>query len=141
MLIQGLVEVCIVTFSGKPPVFMKPSEQNSAPKQVTPRTGIEGFSAAGATAIAASATPTTLSRNGGFQSNCTGNRKSLLIGINYFGQSGELGGCINNVTNVKKLIMPMGFPGSTGHMRGLTDDTRKSDSRPTRKNIIDGTYS
>lgn len=30
-------------------------------------------------------------------SHCTGRRKALLIGINYFGQSGELGGCINDV--------------------------------------------
>lgn len=30
-------------------------------------------------------------------SHCTGRRKALLIGINYFGQSGELSGCINDV--------------------------------------------
>ena len=120
---------------------MKPSGQNSKPKQVTPRTGIASFSAAGATAVAASATPSTLSSNIGFQSNCKGNKKSLLIGINYFGQSGELRGCINDVNNVKKLIMSMGFPGSAANMRVLTDDSRKSDLRPTRKNIIDGIYS
>ena len=121
-------------------MFMKPSEQNSVRQQITPRGGIEGFSVSGATAVAASATPSTLSRNDGFQSNCTGNRKSLLIGIVYFGTPGELRGCINNVINVKNLIMSMGFPGTTANMRVLTDDTRKSDSRPTRRNIIDGTY-
>ena len=80
----------------------------------------------------------THSRNGGFQSNCTGNRKSLLIGINYFGTSKELPGCINATNSVKKLIMSMGFPGSAARMRMLSDDTRKPDNRPTRKNIIEG---
>ena len=125
--LQGLIEVCIVTFSDRPPVFMKPAERNLEPNVGIPR---------GAGALAA-ASPMH-SRNGGFQSNCKGNRKSLLIGINYFGQSGELRGCINDVNNVKKLIMSMGFPGSTAHMRVLTDETRKPDTRPTRKNIIEG---
>ena len=80
----------------------------------------------------------TCARNGGFQSNCRGNRKSLLIGINYFGTPSELKGCINDANNVKKLIVSMGFPESKSNMRVLTDDTRKPDTRPTRKNIMEG---
>ena len=31
----------------------------------------------------------------------TGRRRALFIGINYFGQKGELRGCINDVQNIK----------------------------------------
>lgn len=37
-------------------------------------------------------------------SNCSGQRKALLIGINYFGQNGELRGCINDVHNVSAYL-------------------------------------
>ena len=37
--------------------------------------------------------------HGGLLSSCTGNKKALLVGINYFGQSGELRGCINDVNS------------------------------------------
>ncbi|KAI0998098.1 hypothetical protein K3495_g10094 [Podosphaera aphanis] len=37
-------------------------------------------------------------------SNCTGRRKALLIGINYFGQKGELRGCINDVHNMTTYL-------------------------------------
>ena len=46
-------------------------------------------------------------------SDCTGNRKALLIGINYFGQEGELKGCINDVKNIKSMIADHGFTGET----------------------------
>ena len=36
-------------------------------------------------------------------SNCTGRRKALLIGINYFGQRGQLRGCINDVKNMSAV--------------------------------------
>ena len=32
-------------------------------------------------------------------------KKALLIGINYIGQRGELKGCINDVHNIKDLLM------------------------------------
>ncbi|KAG9998405.1 hypothetical protein KCU78_g16457, partial [Aureobasidium melanogenum] len=38
-------------------------------------------------------------------SNCTGKRKALLIGINYFGQKGQLRGCINDVKNMSNYLM------------------------------------
>ncbi|RYP90714.1 hypothetical protein DL770_003179 [Monosporascus sp. CRB-9-2] len=37
-------------------------------------------------------------------STCQGRRKALLIGINYFGQDGELRGCINDVRNVSTFL-------------------------------------
>lgn len=69
-------------------------------------------------------------------SNCTGRKKALLIGINYFGQRGELNGCINDVRNVKNLIMGRGFHESD--MVILTDDQRDPRYQPTRENIIQG---
>jgi hypothetical protein len=38
-------------------------------------------------------------------SQCNGRKKALLIGINYFGQNGELRGCINDVQNIKKFLV------------------------------------
>jgi len=65
----------------------------------------------------------------------TGKRKALFIGINYFGQKGELRGCINDVNNIKAFL--------TSHykideMRILTDDATEADKKPTRANIIAG---
>ena len=59
-----------------------------------------------------------------------------MIGINYFGQSGELRGCVNDVNNIKQLIMSRGFRES--NMMILTDDQRDSRCHPTRQNIIEG---
>ena len=72
----------------------------------------------------------------GLLSNCQGNKKALLIGINYFGQSGELRGCVNDVNNIKQLIMSRGFRES--NMMILTDDQRDPRCHPTRQNIIEG---
>ena len=74
--------------------------------------------------------------HGGLLSNCQGNKKALLIGINYFGQSGELRGCVNDVNNIKQLIMSRGFRES--NMMILTDDQRDPRCHPTRHNIIEG---
>ena len=68
-----------------------------------------------------------------------GNRKSLLIGINYKGTSGELRGCINDVKNVQTMITTkFKFPTDAAHMRVLTDDKTDPKLLPTRQNIIDG---
>ena len=74
----------------------------------------------------------------GTRSTCTGNKKALLIGINYFGQSGELRGCINDVNNIKRLIQSRGFSDDYHSMRILTDDQRDPGMHPTRRNIIEG---
>ena len=69
-----------------------------------------------------------------------GNKKALLIGINYFGQSGELRGCINDVKNIKNLLRSRGFSEDSSRMRVLTDDNRSGSCYPTRRNIIDGMH-
>jgi len=76
--------------------------------------------------------------HGGLLSNCRGNKKALLIGINYFGQQGELRGCINDVNNIKSLIQSRGF--MEDQMLILTDDQRDSRGHPTRRNIIEGMH-
>ncbi|QPG96743.1 hypothetical protein C2857_005148 [Epichloe festucae Fl1] len=68
-------------------------------------------------------------------SNCTGRRKALLIGINYFGQKGELRGCINDVHNVSQfLIARYGY--KREDMVILTDDQQNPVMRPTKDNML-----
>lgn len=72
----------------------------------------------------------------GFQySSCTGKRKALLIGINYFGQRGQLRGCINDVKNMSTYLN-----GNFGYAREdmviLTDDQQNPMSQPTKQNIL-----
>lgn len=66
---------------------------------------------------------------------CTGRRKALLIGINYFGQPNQLQGCINDVTNVSSFLHER-----KGYRREdmviLTDDQKNPKSVPTKSNII-----
>ncbi|KAK0719213.1 caspase domain-containing protein [Lasiosphaeris hirsuta] len=68
-------------------------------------------------------------------SNCSGKRKALLIGINYFGQEGELRGCINDTKNLSEfLIEKHGY--KRQDMIILTDDQRDPNLIPTHANII-----
>lgn len=65
--------------------------------------------------------------------NVTGRRRALFIGINYYGQKGELRGCINDVHNIKQFL--------TSNFRidevlVLTDDQQDPKNIPTRKNIL-----
>ncbi|KAL2852682.1 caspase domain-containing protein [Aspergillus pseudodeflectus] len=68
-------------------------------------------------------------------SNCTGRRRALLIGINYFGQPNQLQGCINDVTNVSSFLHER-----HGYRREdmviLTDDQENPKSVPTKANIL-----
>ncbi|KAM5501342.1 Ca(2+)-dependent cysteine protease [Microsporum canis] len=68
-------------------------------------------------------------------SNCTGKRKALLIGINYFNQRGQLRGCINDVKNMSNYLSQ-----SYGYARQdmvlLTDDQQNPMSQPTKANIL-----
>lgn len=67
----------------------------------------------------------------------SGKRKALLVGINYFGSSKELKGCIEDTTNIRKLITTVyGFPDNDAAITVLTDDQTNSYLQPTRKNII-----
>ncbi|KAK3328795.1 caspase domain-containing protein [Apodospora peruviana] len=68
-------------------------------------------------------------------SNCSGRRKALLIGINYFGQEGELRGCINDTKNVSQfLIERYGY--KREDMIILTDDQQNPIMQPTKANIL-----
>ncbi|TFK18663.1 metacaspase [Coprinopsis marcescibilis] len=70
-------------------------------------------------------------------SECNGNRKALLAGINYFGESpGELRGCINDVMNIKEFLHSRGF--EEDDMLILTDDQEDEELRPTKENMING---
>ncbi|KAL2818874.1 caspase domain-containing protein [Aspergillus granulosus] len=68
-------------------------------------------------------------------STCTGRRRALLIGINYFGQPNQLQGCINDVTNVSAFLNQR-----HGYRREdmviLTDDQENPKSVPTKANIL-----
>lgn len=60
-------------------------------------------------------------------------KKALLIGINYRGKKQcELGGCINDVTAVRELLMSQ-FNYNIEDIVMLTDDT---DAKPTREVIL-----
>jgi len=62
-----------------------------------------------------------------------GNNRSLLIGINYVGQQGELRGCHNDCMAMSKYLTSVGFPDSSDSMRLLMDDGRHEN--PTKANI------
>ncbi|PBP20837.1 caspase domain-containing protein, partial [Diplocarpon rosae] len=68
-------------------------------------------------------------------SNCTGRRKALLIGINYFGQRGQLRGCINDVKNMSAFLHE-NFGYRRDDMVILTDDQQNPMSQPTKQNIL-----
>jgi len=68
-------------------------------------------------------------------SNCTGKRKALLIGVNYFGTSNELKGCINDVRNMSQF-MNTRYRFAWDDMVILTDDQANPMAHPTRANII-----
>ncbi|KAJ9659387.1 Ca(2+)-dependent cysteine protease [Neophaeococcomyces mojaviensis] len=68
-------------------------------------------------------------------SNCTGRRKALLIGINYFGQRGQLRGCINDVKNMSTYLN-QNFGYAREDMVILTDDQQNEMSQPKKRNIL-----
>jgi hypothetical protein len=68
-------------------------------------------------------------------SNCTGRRKALLIGINYFGQESELRGCINDTKNVSNFLMER-YGYKREDMVILTDDQTNEVLQPTKVNMI-----
>ena len=68
-------------------------------------------------------------------SSCNGTKKSLFIGINYYGTSAELRGCINDVKNIQSFVVQnFGFPTDRNHMKVLVDNDRNN--MPTRSNIL-----
>ncbi|KAL0954485.1 hypothetical protein HGRIS_003453 [Hohenbuehelia grisea] len=68
-------------------------------------------------------------------SQCNGKKKALCIGINYFGQDGELRGCINDVNNIKKFLCTQ-FGYRDEDIVTLTDDATNPRQMPSRDNIL-----
>lgn len=58
-----------------------------------------------------------------------------MIGINYFGQKGQLRGCINDVKNVSTYLN-QSFGYAREDMVVLTDDQQNPMSQPTKVNIL-----
>ncbi|KAI0065103.1 peptidase C14 [Artomyces pyxidatus] len=68
-------------------------------------------------------------------SQCTGRKKALCIGINYFGQSAELKGCINDARNIERfLCQKYGY--QLNDIVVLTDDQKDPRSIPTKENML-----
>ncbi|SPO06579.1 related to Metacaspase-1 [Cephalotrichum gorgonifer] len=66
---------------------------------------------------------------------CTDLRKAVLIGVNYFGQWGQLRGCINDVRNMScYLVTNFGY--KREDMVILTDDRQNPFNQPTKQNIL-----
>jgi len=61
--------------------------------------------------------------------------RSDQIGINYFGSSSELRGCINDAHNVQKFLIER-YRYRPDDIVLLTDDARNPRQIPTRANII-----
>ncbi|KAJ3030844.1 UNVERIFIED_CONTAM: hypothetical protein HDU68_007619 [Siphonaria sp. JEL0065] len=69
----------------------------------------------------------------------TGNKKALIIGINYAGTDSELSGCINDAQNLKEFIcQSYGYNASPESMLMLLDDSSDSAKLPTFKNMLAG---
>lgn len=58
-----------------------------------------------------------------------------MIGINYFGQKGQLRGCINDVKNMSTYLN-QNFGYAREDMVLLTDDQQNPMSQPTKANIL-----
>jgi len=67
-------------------------------------------------------------------SDCKGNKKALLIGINYFGTKFQLKGCINDVQNINKFIQQQ-YNFKPSNIVVLTDDQKDARFIPNRQNI------
>ncbi|CAE7705103.1 MCA1 [Symbiodinium sp. CCMP2456] len=84
------------------PVEMSPVCQNGFPctphAESIPVTGM---------AVSSRSVPQTLSQA---QVQLPGKRKSLLVGINYFGTEAELSGCIADVKRMQPFLEQLGFP-------------------------------
>jgi metacaspase-1 len=60
--------------------------------------------------------------------------QALLIGINYIGQAAELNGCINDVNDIRKILVEK-FKVSSSNITMMTDNSPRN-LKPTRQNII-----
>lgn len=63
-------------------------------------------------------------------------KRALLIGINYFGQRGELSGCLNDIANVELYLRACGYTDFTILKDDPSDPKFTSPCAPTKSNII-----
>lgn len=68
-------------------------------------------------------------------SQCTGKKKALIIGINYFGTKSQLNGCINDANAMSRFLCDK-FGYKTNDIVMLTDDQRELVKVPTKANIL-----
>lgn len=68
-------------------------------------------------------------------SNCSGRRKAILIGIDYFEHKIQLRGCIKAVKNMSAFLS-QNFGYHRDDMVILTDDQKSPISQPTKRNIL-----
>ena len=63
-------------------------------------------------------------------------KRALLVGINYIGNRAQLKGCINDVCNMRRLLVETFGWTNDDQIRILSDDQRDPEFRPTRANIV-----
>jgi len=66
-----------------------------------------------------------------------GNKKALLVGINYLGKGCELGGCINDVRGQME-VLKSNFGFEEENIKLLTEDQDSDDVKPTKATIMAG---
>lgn len=113
-------------------------ERQSAPNPSYDSQGHYTSNGYGAPVSAPPSAPQSFGQNSNmtFQySNCTGKKKALLVGINYYGTKNELRGCVNDVKNMSQFLnQHYGY--SYDDMVILTDDQRENARLPMRDNMI-----
>ena len=66
-----------------------------------------------------------------------GNVKALFIGINYYGQKGQLSGCVNDVKTMQSLVRKQGLANGQYQEVVLVDDKSFPNSKfPTKQEIL-----
>lgn len=65
-----------------------------------------------------------------------GVKRAVLIGINYFGTSAELAGCINDIYDIETYLRGLGFTEFTILKDNANDPEHKFADSPTRANIV-----
>jgi len=65
----------------------------------------------------------------------SGEKRGLLIGINYYGTSSELAGCINDTKSIKEILLKSGY--LEQNIVLMNDDYPNTDVKyPTKQNIL-----
>ena len=63
------------------------------------------------------------------------NKRALLVGMNYYNTSAELKGCLNDVWNIRNMLVSnYGFLRENIYI--LTDSPYRREPQPTRDNIV-----